>query len=1033
MLWPYVVSHINSLPQVSLPDHANKDSNVIDDSSHTEPIIQISPNKYNLPTVAITKRSLYLFNYRTYSPIAAHVRKLSSLEEYGENKNVKITSDGFMFVVETSKNYLMVFTIHNLKNGEVTTLNEVQTVFSSNGTLLQQGFPLIETESSSITSFISTMFSRADLEYPNFDFGLRFKLVLKVQRPLVAFHSHSSDVLMLLSTDPLSFQVINLFSKNRTDGKHIEVLLLEQLDWYRIDQSEVKSWIYSKRWSCFFWLTEKGNIWKVRTEIGPSNGTTKLDGVCLYNQELEDQNDPKIVGLYLNDLQDCLYLVDENENIRIYHRTNEKLHLWRIVEKPLSLERLIDIQFSPSGQSFITRFFNGWNMYSSMGNLCFSSIDHSDSSIAEVDNWLQFVSDIRFTPSNDLIISKGSLFFVVGLINLNSSLNQCSNNCKRPILYTSEELFLFKGWDKNLTDYFKQDPALSRDATLWLPINIPTKFILKNLHITSISSDESGTLICVVGNKSALVYHVVTDKWKLFDLNSEVTLHQAESTSNEQNNNIIATGWWKNHLFMALRNIFDDNGKLISASKVLVFSTLRFDSNDEKETYFGAEEIIWSFDFEETSVDEFLLYFNCDVLRSQLIVVSSEFNVYTWSMSMESHEEKKTKGRLILQRGNVYRLKNLFAENDKLNSKRLKTLKYVSLIDEHNIVMLFEGIFYCVQRSLNKDPENPSLVKVGYTKEVISTGIEFIQVVSADVVIAFNGCKCLYFDLCQEKNISEVSPIFIDTGSESALASHRNLSKHQQDILNNKALTIRKTEGTQAYPILIMSEKSLLFGLDIEISTRTVAFEDTEKTSFILNFQTKKRNYLTDLIDHQLKDGGDFQLAEALHKFEKFKQFQNSLELLLLNHVMNSTGERSDKDVYFDRLHHLIQSTENSLGIYSNFLRKVEVRHWKLIFDKLDSDPRTILKHLLETENSHLLALNYFIIMLNYENEDEDAKSTISTQDRQMATKIMVNLINDKDYERSFELFRFIKLIDEVSAVEITKEIQQEIITPIDK
>lgn len=210
-----------------------------------------------------------------------------------------------------------------------------------------------------------------------------------------------------------------------------------------------------------------------------------------------------------------------------------------------------------------------------------------------------------------------------------------------------------------------------------------------------------------------------------------------------------------------------------------------------------------------------------------------------------------------------------------------------------------------------------------------------------------------------------------------------------------------------------------------------------------LKLETSRRNYLTDLVNHYIlsnisvknleDDSNAMNITTVYGKFSKFKNFKFVLEKLMVDYLQNCYEDPkfdSDND-YFNRIYSLINLTGNSYEIVLNCLKKTETHFWPIFFKKSNETPRSVVNKLYTDCNDHKLSAHFFIIMLNYEKYDYSREDNecypgeskpqtskkescnISAEDQDLIFNILKRLILSGDFETSFELVRFLKIVDD--------------------
>lgn len=1202
MFWPANLTHIKSLPVVKDPNESIKkfiksqpsqqqqpqpetaidgqggdqldspespkvQSNRHSDSSltfernpHLDPIIDSCGNETALPFTIVTYRSVYLFDSITHAPLSCHIRSNESIREFGENKRIRISNNGKRFAVQTEQNYIFIFTISNeiSKNRD-----EVLTVFSKDGKILQNGLPIYTNNNKSnidksVKSFFNVLFNSDDNEKPNYDPSFRLKLLLKVHNGLMDFTFIENGNLILFNDSPHSIQLIKLKFNNNNNNNNFQsdgsdedkIILIEDLKWYSdVDKdSKITSVTYNASIESFLWVNELGNCWLVKKNdiefLNQVHNDTVLShpddnkfnqqfvGFKIYESDKSDLNSfaEKII---INEYNNIITIATKNGDIFIYKlNKNFTCNRIRIIKKHIHSINLKSLMLSKKNDSIITIYENGWNIYSIMGNLSFSTFDYDQILIKEFD-WFNNIINLNFINDFEISLISQKKIFIFSILWLNHSISMNAVTLKRPILYTNDRFHLFKGYDKSLIDHHysnaKKEIVTNKETHLWASKMLPISFRLKNNRIKCIASSDDGQHVCVVGDRDVYIYSFIHDEWKcLLNSASSHDWNKSITADDESSNIVVSCLWWRNHLILASRTKSVENAYIETIknlggefqhgnsnsgggrgnnrsgindsesckSEVVAFSTSILNQDDE----FSYDKLIWGFNFEETKMNENFLMFNIDLFTDELLVVTDKLNCYTWKLSLAKQQQQQqqrqqqqrqqqngtsndtsetVKGlntdkksnankkdyqklsnsstnskalnsnisnRFILsfRKSTVFQLKGCFSKNlpgepDLIDLSILLNLKCIIKLNDTDILLLIDNTLLYINKQISIQS-----TKSIYHQFVLHNGIEYITKSSNNIINIFNGSKMLQYDLTNEKNLTKIIPVQINSSSESNMGFTKktdyNLYSYKSDKVNNNLCITIDPNGTSAYPITILSAKNTIFGIETDISnynvhsnltnsyslnskddgvnktgvndtsgtsTSPVVSSSASSSSLLQNFkvQTIKKNYLSSLIDYYIKynieaerkltsEIGDvLSMTTIFKRFHKYKHFKFCLELLLLNEIVDEDSDsdsgvqEDDKlDSYFGKLVELISMTNAQYSIYLNFLKKIEIQYWSIFFKKLNTDPRTMLNSIMDSGLDYKISAHFFIIMLNYEKEENsrsNENNKTKTEDRE--------------------------------------------------
>lgn len=1011
----------------------------------------------------------------------------------------------------------------------------------------------------SVKSFFNVLFSSDDNEKPNYDPSFRLKLLLKVHNGLMDFTFIENGNLILFNDSPHSIQLIKLkFNNNNNNNNNFQsdgsdedkIILIEDLKWYSdVDKdSKITSVTYNASIESFLWVNELGNCWLVKKNdiefLNQVHNDTVLShpddnkfnqqfvGFKIYESDKSDLNSfaEKII---INEYNNIITIATKNGDIFIYKlNKNFTCNRIRIIKKHIHSINLKSLMLSKKNDSIITIYENGWNIYSIMGNLSFSTFDYDQILIKEFD-WFNNIINLNFINDFEISLISQKKIFIFSILWLNHSISMNAVTLKRPILYTNDRFHLFKGYDKSLIDHHysnaKKEIVTNKETHLWASKMLPISFRLKNNRIKCIASSDDGQHVCVVGDRDVYIYSFIHDEWKcLLNSASSHDWNKSITADDESSNIVVSCLWWRNHLILASRTKSVENAYIETIknlggefqhgnsnsgggrgnnrsgindsesckSEVVAFSTSILNQDEE----FSYDKLIWGFNFEETKMNENFLMFNIDLFTDELLVVTDKLNCYTWKLSLAKQQQQQqqrqqqqrqqqngtsndtsetVKGlntdkksnankkdyqklsnsstnskalnsnisnRFILsfRKSTVFQLKGCFSKNlpgepDLIDLSILLNLKCIIKLNDTDILLLIDNTLLYINKQISIQS-----TKSIYHQFVLHNGIEYITKSSNNIINIFNGSKMLQYDLTNEKNLTKIIPVQINSSSESNMGFTKktdyNLYSYKSDKVNNNLCITIDPNGTSAYPITILSAKNTIFGIETDISnynvhsnltnsyslnskddgvnktgvndtsgtsTSPVVSSSASSSSLLQNFkvQTIKKNYLSSLIDYYIKynieaerkltsEIGDvLSMTTIFKRFHKYKHFKFCLELLLLNEIVDEDSDsdsgvqEDDKlDSYFGKLVELISMTNAQYSIYLNFLKKIEIQYWSIFFKKLNTDPRTMLNSIMDSGLDYKISAHFFIIMLNYEKEENsrsNENNKTKTEDRE--------------------------------------------------
>lgn len=987
MLWPTGSPYVFTVPEEA-------------------PIVDSCSLYRNGPYSVISLSSIYVFEPRTNTMVNYHLRSSESIEAYGDNLRIK--SNGVdIFIVQTDKNYLLLYSIGGHSDGEILSIYDK----SHPNKFLQNGFP---TTSSKI-GFLNSIFGKSGVQSPNKDLLLRFKVVLKIQSALVDFINLLHDKLLLITKNPKLLQLIHLGDSH--NNSNIEVTLVDELDWFQNDLSDIVKIQYVD--NKLYWSTLQ-NIWQIdikQLQLTSFKGSIIFKGRCK--------------NFLVNSTYNLLTVIRDNDDMEIYQLNTQKLISVNRKSRSNKSHTLLDMRYSPCESCLMMLYDSEWCLYTAFGNLNFATFDYKDDKF-EIFNKME---EMSWIANDSLLMSMNSKIYVFQLTSINFKLHQNLLNLYRPILIHNGYISVFKGYEKPLNDYSSHSDLLNnKEFELWYHIQLPTNFKLKNDFIVSVTSSKCGNYICCVGNRDLIIYNNDTRQWKflIIDYNQHSDIE----------NNIVDCLWFENYLILLVKKNFNDflqHEELKPTSGLLIFSNLIW--NDDLE--FNPELCIWNFPFNNEillnkqneplprskPVEDFL-YFN--IYNNELIVLTTDYNCYFFEITKKVKNKKKT---LQIKCLKVFALKNF------LKTYPQTSIKSINKINENDLLILINGeVIYLRQSVIEEDiashsnisstadlarikssaslsslPQHKSNTSISsllqiseakpppsprhehkrkrpsirFEKIVLMNGVEILNKLE-DTISMFDGNEMIIYDLklshskLMKSNISRIEPLRINL---------------DDNVIKSGDIKVMEQNHSSIYPFITILSQNVIIGFEIDLK-----FEKTWNYVFM---KSKRRDFLNNLLDYHLQHD-NYKINEIYSKFHVFKNYQFCLEVLIFNYL---TSEAED-NVKFQKLIELIKvSTSSEYMIYLSLLKKIETNYWVKFFEKLGETPRAILLDKILPSGNYKLSCHYLILTMNYERELNE--SNLDERDQELVLMILNKLFEENEFDTCFELVRFVKLIDQ--------------------
>lgn len=467
MVWPYSTPKVVNLP------------NFQDDTGDNEKILQTgTSNTDGHPYVVLTDRSIILYDEPSSSAVNAHQRSKSSIEKYGANVLFKTNYDDTSLVIQTDKDFLLVYAI--LKPINTNADSELLSVFHQNsGNLLQNGL---------VAEKQAQFFQSAEVEKPIWKFQLRFKLFLKISNGIIDFEPLEQYEMLLVTK-----QGSQLLDLSGDDNKAVDFNLGDEVRVTKIIHSP-----YNRK--LFYFTLDNGESVIMTKE---NEKFTKIDEPKdIMNGEMGVLNDTFNIAVIL---------IGDDKLVYYNYEAKQK-----VKEKDLSeFGKVKKFQWNKTGDVLYVLFEKGnWILLSTFGNVNFSSKDHDYQS-----DWLENIHDLDISAnSNQLILTDGEKLFSILLVKSLSVQNQINHNIRRPILSSGPLLQIYTGHEMN-------NSALNK-PTNWNIIKIPFEhyYQLPNINNASISQDAK--FLAISNKRALLIYYFVDNEWSFYvnDFNADMEI-----------------------------------------------------------------------------------------------------------------------------------------------------------------------------------------------------------------------------------------------------------------------------------------------------------------------------------------------------------------------------------------------------------------------------------------------------------------------------------------------------------------------------
>lgn len=1035
-----------------------------------EPILKLIRIPHTPLISLLTKSSLLIYDQHTFLLVAHHRRTDESLQQHGENNNVKckyISVDSSQLqqlamvnlFVETDLSCLVIYQVminyskslyevHNKQNDELLQtglplsftshkFSLVNIIKSATKTFMQGNQVLVNLEN--IEHFnncsIEDELGNFKIAYVKLSIYKILKIGIGISRYWIKQNSHnvlvfndknekcSGEHAQSLPEDDNYFQLINI--KNFKN----EVFQLSELEWYDND-SNVMYIAFNYYENFLLLINDKSQIWYMEFEQG--------DGL-----------EVKIVGLKVYDfdkVETHQYKISFNPHFGlVLIRIDLKIKLFKIRQKAKdnpSLEFIKDIGFefnngnveitwSPCGKFFIV--FNKesgyWSVYSRFGNRSFSSFEILNEANSQnnpdtnaITKFLKVSSILITSNSNQLIImdQDKTHLYLVDLLSLANE-NHLAGTSADLIFYNNEYISILSNYSPNSSNNFTRFPLLPIFKDIIRKIeyfNGSRSFTRHPNGKLQFSSNRYKQIAITYGNHIA----VSTPYSSGFDVNQILWFNFRDYYV--ESLNIIEHFWFDDYLILFNRSTQDD--KLVDEIMVLDTSLSKF-GHGGTNFNFDSDLIIWKHNLNSQVVcyelgdrDEVTLKVNGINLSKNLMIVTNEKKIIIFELS------KYESSILIKRRLQSKNSSQTLDDHDDSNVKNYKIFIGLSKTVHLNSIEDKLAINDIGQISMVDNKHFLLLLNNGdlfllknYSSKPLQAEPTGLSKQPSNVYELIKINDSIEYYQVQSINYvkqSKISYLYIFNGE--SLLIYNLLAMidlafgsryHVPDSTSDveaRMIDPISIEVHDFQPLIIENTIS-----EVSAGLKSIDLIGLESLSFY------KNNYLIvkNKVNHKLilnnfieyDISTKFNVESILLKFQPFDNFDYCLELLLFNYLTSNISDCLSKII------DLINHTKLPESIYINCLRKIEIAYWQTFFEYLKTTPFDFMNKLIEIGNVEL-CYNYLIIYLNFKKEHEDTSSDISldSHDTGIILKIIRMLDESQKWDWCFELCRFIKLLE---------------------
>lgn len=426
---------------------------------------------------------------------------------------------------------------------------------------------------------------------------------------------------------------------------------------------------------------------------------------------------------------------------------------------------------------------------------------------------------------------------------------------------------------------------------------------------------------------------------------------------------------------------------------------------------FDSDLIAWRHTFNNRIINFELTTSSSD--SSLLTLLTSDLKIVMMKIKLmgENSPTKLTDIKLGQSRISINVCRTIFLSSIRHKFPISNVQKLVSIEERHFLFLLYTGDVFLLKKQEFKSQASP--INNMYELKHIAISVEQLQVFEIQFsdgmrkfVSLFTGDSLLMHDV--KKLVitdAEVPNILEDAINELDL-SHTN---------SMESSTLSKGINYTLNPIIIPASSYMPLNTapsSSSIEVLNLEYQISAKNDhLIIKHKTNRQLILNRFVGHDLFVA-KLDANSITAKYQSFAHFDYCLELLLYENLNEQAADEN-----LTRVVELVSHSRSAEAIYVNLLRKIEVHYWSRFFQLLHQTPVGLMDHLISLKDVEL-CYNYLIIYLNYKREsatiDESAEelTVLNEKERSVITKIIQMLLDSEMWSESYELCRFIKLLE---------------------
>lgn len=487
--------------------------------ANNDPVIGLRMSRTGHLFAVITATSMTIWQTKPSAILATVVRTTTSLANYGPNIALLIRPDSAIFVVQTSKGYLITYSLASDPDARV----------------YRPHFP----DNSSVNVRRQSNFTGARNQGDRILWGpgegggvrevsIRFRMVIKVDAGISRALA-LDDELVVATQKPAAVQCIR-WTPDKT-GNQTSTELLRKMAWMPKDACIIEM-VYDRPMNLSTWVTDSGEAFAVQriveqkqnkipepeTDHSGKRTTSSRKLFRGYGFHIPKSTAAAARKAAINARFSLIAVGCADGSIHVYtakdYAGNIPLcHHSKPLVSSTTTGLLTFLAYSPDGYCLFAGYEHGWAAWSVYGKPGSTSF-LANRTISEMNDegWLMGVRDGAWVGNGSEIMLIGTDDRIWVLEMARSAVTGCfaAANISKTMLQTTSSIMVYQGYDvPDMT-------SISAEASLWHVAQIPPSYLVDQwpMRCSVISSD--GRYVAVAGRRGLAHYSVNSGRWKTF-------------------------------------------------------------------------------------------------------------------------------------------------------------------------------------------------------------------------------------------------------------------------------------------------------------------------------------------------------------------------------------------------------------------------------------------------------------------------------------------------------------------------------------